>query len=78
MKYQIAEQQIVRSDFYRNMDTTSICKNSQAPCPHKHTLQVIHSVLSHYTVKLADKSMSLGEISEVFEVSVLLQVGQNA
>ena len=78
MRYQIAEMQIIKSDFYRNLDTTEIAKGSTANCPHKHVLQVIHSTLMHYAVKLADDKITLEEIEKQFYVSVLLTVEQNA
>lgn len=74
MRYQIAEMQIVKSDFYRNLDTTFISKCSKATCPHRHVVQVIHSNLTHYAVKLADKQMTLEEIAVSFPASVLLGV----
>lgn len=74
MKYQIAEMQIVESDFYRNLDTTAIAKNSTVTCPHTHVLQVVKSNLVYFSAMLADGKYTIEEIEDRFYSSVLLQV----
>lgn len=77
MRYQIAEMQIVKSDFYRNLNTTEIAKNSTAICPHTHVLQVIKSKLVYFSAMLADDKLTIADVEKQFYSSVLIQVASD-